>query len=151
MMWQRKAEIIRGIEMAEIETDETETHHFDVRTHNGTITIRNTNTGGHRTFRITTQPSGANFAPGKRIVSLLTDGDEWRSFGFVFENTGVVVWRSKRGGTFDILADMINRPSAWEPKGAEYMYEGRCRRCNRPLTNPESIESGIGPICAGKD
>lgn len=27
----------------------------------------------------------------------------------------------------------------------------RCYRCNRLLTEPESIESGIGPICAGRE
>lgn len=26
----------------------------------------------------------------------------------------------------------------------------RCRRCNRPLTDPESIRLGIGPICLEK-
>ena len=28
-------------------------------------------------------------------------------------------------------------------------HEGTCCRCGRPLTVPESIESGIGPVCAG--
>jgi len=30
----------------------------------------------------------------------------------------------------------------------EIMHEGRCCRCNRALTHPDSIESGIGPECA---
>lgn len=29
-------------------------------------------------------------------------------------------------------------------------HEGRCGRCGRTLTVPASIESGIGPVCAGK-
>ena len=45
---------------------------FDVRTHNGTITIHNPKTGDHRTFQIKTQPADAKFAPGRRVVSLLT-------------------------------------------------------------------------------
>jgi hypothetical protein len=32
----------------------------------------------------------------------------------------------------------------------EVWHEGRCGRCNRVLTVPESIESGLGPICAGR-
>lgn len=32
----------------------------------------------------------------------------------------------------------------------EIWHEGRCRRCGRLLTVPESIESGVGPECAGK-
>lgn len=30
----------------------------------------------------------------------------------------------------------------------KFQHEGRCGRCNRPLTVPESIERGIGPECA---
>jgi len=32
----------------------------------------------------------------------------------------------------------------------EVHHEGRCGRCGRKLTVPESIESGIGPECAAK-
>lgn len=32
----------------------------------------------------------------------------------------------------------------------EVWHEGRCGRCNRKLTVPESIKNGIGPECAGK-
>jgi len=28
---------------------------------------------------------------------------------------------------------------------------GRCRMCHRPLTDPQSIERGIGPVCAKKE
>lgn len=26
---------------------------------------------------------------------------------------------------------------------------GACRRCKRPLTDPKSVEAGLGPVCAG--
>jgi len=32
---------------------------------------------------------------------------------------------------------------------ATFMHEGVCGRCGRTLTVPESIQRGIGPICAG--
>jgi hypothetical protein len=32
----------------------------------------------------------------------------------------------------------------------EFWHEGKCGRCGRTLTVPESIESGVGPECAGK-
>lgn len=32
----------------------------------------------------------------------------------------------------------------------ECWHEGACGRCGRALTVPESIESGLGPVCAGK-
>ena len=39
-----------------------------------------------------------------------------------------------------------------KPLPPEYaiQHAGRCCRCGRMLTVPESIESGIGPECAGK-
>lgn len=29
----------------------------------------------------------------------------------------------------------------------EFRHEGECGRCGRPLTHPDSIDSGFGPIC----
>jgi NADH:ubiquinone oxidoreductase subunit D len=31
----------------------------------------------------------------------------------------------------------------------QVLHHGRCCKCGRTLTTPESIQSGIGPICAG--
>jgi hypothetical protein len=36
------------------------------------------------------------------------------------------------------------------PNACEVWHEGRCGRCGRKLTVPESIEAGLGPECAGK-
>lgn len=33
------------------------------------------------------------------------------------------------------------------PQQLEFWHEGRCCRCNRKLTDPVSIELGIGPEC----
>ncbi len=42
----------------------------------------------------------------------------------------------------------------WEgkslPSGYDVKHIGKCGRCGRPLTTPESIDSGIGPVCAGR-
>lgn len=37
-----------------------------------------------------------------------------------------------------------------EPGALEIWHEGRCGRCGRKLTVPESIAAGIGPECAGR-
>jgi hypothetical protein len=34
------------------------------------------------------------------------------------------------------------------PSPAEIYHEGRCGRCGRALTDPESIKRGLGPLCA---
>jgi hypothetical protein len=35
------------------------------------------------------------------------------------------------------------------PGGARLQHVGRCGKCNRALTVPESIDSGLGPECSG--
>ena len=36
------------------------------------------------------------------------------------------------------------------PNGFKAHHEGRCARCGRTLTTPESVERGFGPECFGK-
>ena len=36
------------------------------------------------------------------------------------------------------------------PDGVEFKHAGKCGRCGRTLTTPESIEMGLGPVCAEK-
>jgi len=129
---------------------------MDIKTHNGYITVQNTNTGNHRTFLVKTNKKDAKFAPEKRVVSELVGVDRdnhrnWKSFGFIFEDRGVVVFKKDRGTVFDKYADMLNDPAKYEAVGCAYMAEGHCRRCNRVLTSPDSIKSGIGPTCAGME
>jgi hypothetical protein len=127
---------------------------FDVTIHDGDVTLSNTHRGTHRTFRIETMADDATFAPGKRVVRLLIGPDRddwsaWLAFGFA-DKAGVRVWSKHRGTDFETFADMLTRPRRWAAKGVDYLMEARCRRCGRALTHPESILTGLGPICAGK-
>ena len=48
-----------------------------------------------------------------------------------------------------LLAALIRRPDGSAlPPGLAVWHSGRCGRCGRLLTVPESIASGIGPTCA---
>lgn len=127
---------------------------FNFSVHDACVTILNPATGQHRTFCIETQSDDASFAPGKRVVSLLigpnrSEWSDWQSFAFATDQ-GIKVWRSYGGTDFERFANMLENPIKWQAKGAEYMAEIACRRCGRPLTHPESIQTGLGPICAGK-
>lgn len=122
---------------------------FDIESHNGTITVENPATGGHRTFRIRTQKPDARFAPGERILSIRT-ANGWQQIAFVKPGRRIVLWRKYQTGSWKRLVDVVARPQHFEELGVKYLYEGKCRVCNRPLTHPESIESGLGPICAGR-
>jgi hypothetical protein len=135
---------------------------FNLKTHNGIITVQST-TGQHRTFRIRTKSGKAKFAPGKRIVELLTGPDntsDYRGFAFVNEdrqgNAYIALWTNAKendGKFYAGVKDILENPGKWKDKGFEFMVEGRCRKCNHVLTVPESIRSGIGPKCArgGRD
>lgn len=128
---------------------------FDATVHDGYITLCNTHRGTHRTFQIETMGPDSAFAPGERVVRLLIGPDReawdaWKAFGFAGKR-GVRVWGKHRGTDFETFATMLNDPARWAAKGVEYLVEARCRRCGRPLTHPESVATGLGPICAGRE
>lgn len=136
---------------------------------NGTYTIENTKTGNHRTFSIKTQSADAKFAPGSRVVALLTGPDntaDYQPFAFVTTD-GLTVWKKKRGsfpvggGAYQysaweyyamMLLDLVERGqvSVWSKRGYAVRASTVCIQCNRKLTTPDSIKCGIGPDCAEK-
>lgn len=63
-------------------------------------------------------------------------------------NTGVPV----NSETFGVLNWAVAAvANGWTLKpGYSIQHVGKCCACARPLTHPESIESGIGPECSGK-
>ena len=140
---------------------------------NGTYTFENTATGKHRTLRIKTQRPDANFAPGARILSLMSGTDNethYTNFAFVQSNNKVNVWKSKRGNgkksAFEFYAALIakaaqalNAGTDQEEIAGEFSFcdrtykvtlAKRCLACNRKLTNPESLSRGFGPECAAR-
>jgi len=134
-----------------------------VKMQNGTWTVINTETNEHRTFRVRTQSKDSKFAPGQRIVSVMSGPDNERSYtGFGFANDDrIVVWPSKRGdgkrSCYEWYADMLNVLLGEQQSVAKMDYShyeikgsGTCYRCNRKLTHPTSISTGIGPICSGR-
>lgn len=138
------------------------------RLRDGTWTVENSATGAYRTFDIATQPEDAPFAPGARLVALLTGPEnvsDYTPFAFAAagpEGSRISVWRSKRGEGgrrsawehfADMLAGLMGGEGAsrdWAAAGYRLHGEARCVRCHRKLTTPESIEAGIGPVCAGR-
>jgi hypothetical protein len=141
-----------------LKTDGTETPlkvtsgEFDIARHNAVITVEHD--GDHRTFMIRT------IMPGERIASLLTGPDRdnprnWDNFGFVAPGGVINVFRNRRGddgkrSPHEWYALMLMNPARFEAKGYEYMLMAFCHRCNRPLTHPESIRTGLGPVCGGR-
>ena len=126
----------------------------------GYFTIVNTQTGGYRTFRIRRQDDSSPFCPGKHIVGLLNGPDNeghYKSFAFI-DDEGANAWRRlsatgpEWGQYSRALFSLIKEGelSPYYAKGYKIKHSEKCFICGRTLTSPESIETGIGPICAGR-
>lgn len=117
---------------------------------NATITVVNEQTGNRFTFKVR-QP-----AKGKpHFVQVLTGPDNTSDYTFLGTIFNAQDYRHGKRSSIS-----QNAPSAkvfgwfWShldnlPAQVHVYHEGRCGRCGRKLTVPESIQSGFGPECAG--
>lgn len=125
---------------------------FSLTTHNGFVSMLSKRTGEHRTFRIWTQKEDAEFMPGRRLVGLLSGPDnesDYIAFGVLSESgDSIYLWKKHKGSKFfEWVAAALLDPVRFSDR-VEFSFDGRCRVCNRLLTDPFSVESGIGPKCA---
>jgi hypothetical protein len=120
---------------------------------NATITLRSAKTEKRWTYRIRKAEDKDDWW----WVDILKGEDNGRDFGYIGQIRGSVTPRYARGRkcweSFHAASDAFEW--AWRhvverevlPPGLEVWHEGRCGRCARKLTVPESIESGFGPEC----
>jgi hypothetical protein len=114
-------------------------------THNGKITMHNPATDGYKIMRIKTQRKDASFAPNERILSLKV-GHNFMSLGII-KDSSVILWKKHRSdNNIAKIVNLVMNQDKYSDK-LEYLWEGTCRCCNRPLTTPKSIHFGIGPVC----
>ena len=73
------------------------------------------------------------------------DGFNWRTEGWSRYEQKLAIWcdLAIRGATEE-------EHGFWFGEGYRLLLEGRCVKCNKKLTKPESIRTGIGPVCAGR-
>lgn len=122
---------------------------------NALFTLKSMRTGEHYTFKVRAAIPNADKPPTHWSVFVLSGRDnsrDYRLIGRLWEYNGVVLF------THEVL-----RPSpaaagfnwCWmhlERCGErfEFNHAGRCGRCGRLLTTPESVAAGIGPECQDK-
>jgi hypothetical protein len=118
--------------------------------HDGYYTVENG--GKHRTFRLRTNDADSNFAPNKQVIAFLTGSDnesDYLNFAFVIDGELKPWRRFQHGYTSVIEAAQFLLSGHADDAGKMYAREsGNCYVCNRMLTDPVSIEQGIGPSCA---
>lgn len=112
--------------------------------------------GEYRTLKVRTQDDDAGFKPGARLISYLNGPDNWRNyegFGEIEPGNRLKVWRKHEGATTIIraaLALLAGKEAMVDGLKAYGKQSGSCGLCGKKLTTPESLELGIGPICASK-
>lgn len=113
-------------------------------------------TGQRYTFKVTHKEATERW-PETWFISVLTGPDNTKDYTYlgIVNRDGMIKMTNKSGfgeGSVPVRVARWALNIAWGrttlPEGYKIQHEGRCGRCGRLLTVPESIESGIGPECA---
>lgn len=125
-----------------------------------TFTLVSKLTGERKTFRV---ESAGEEKPGCFFVRLLVGPENesaYRYLGFVHpaglaNPSGFALtlnkdrWAAEAGEGFNWMLRHIAKPDGGKFfTQSEFWHSGRCARCGRLLTDPESIAHGLGPKCA---
>jgi hypothetical protein len=122
------------------------------------FTVVNPDKGSRYTFKVS-QPKREN-EDGSSVpffVSVLTGPDNTSHYsylGAIFGDTYRQTAKSRISSDapsakcFDWLWRNLSNETRLDM--IEFWHEGRCCMCGRKLTVPESIDAGIGPVCAGR-
>lgn len=117
-----------------------------------TVTLKSEKTGEHLTYQVRKWKKAKNGT--LHFVSVRT-GNDFADVGVVRDsnsfsrgNKADLEFDDKRVKGFRWFFDHLRQHQL--PPKCEVWHEGQCGRCGRPLTDPESIERGIGPDCLAK-
>jgi len=116
------------------------------------ITIQSTETLKHYTFKIKKSKQ-----PDKNIhfIYVFADGDKYIYFATIFNEKDLATTKNskmKKDSTcflafrylwLNILAGNVKNLNK-----LNIFHSGKCNRCGKTLTEPESIKRGLGPYCA---
>lgn len=123
------------------------------------FTLRSVKTGTRYTYKVsvphdTVKANGFN----GWFVSLLSGPDNTSDYQYIGMITAEHQFKLTRASKLSADSKPVKAIS-WvlaklaanqEPAGVEIWHEGRCGKCGRKLTVPESIASGFGPECASQ-
>ena len=123
------------------------------------FTVANLNKETHFTFKITKKVIDDINDDKKDIyfTSVLNGPDNWSNYQYVgiYNPDQNKVFLTKKSPynlasvEYKVLTWALNIIESQKPLPAGYAikHSGKCGRCGRLLTTPESIENGIGPEC----
>ena len=124
---------------------------------NSIFTIKNDQTGNRFTYKVVRAEDDGK-PKDMWFVSALTGSDNENSYTYmgIINGNGFSLTKKSRLTSeavsvkgfkwlWDMTANNRNLPG-----NVRFYHEGRCAKCGRKLTTPESIEAGYGPVCIGK-
>lgn len=127
---------------------------------NATLTLVSKKTGKRYTFKVN-KPNDWRAERPIWFVSVLKGADNTSDFGYIGEirrnsvaagttvyNQGRKCWRDWYAASeaFEWFWDRVRNRRQLSDQ-VEVWHEGKCGRCGRKLTVPESVASGFGPEC----
>lgn len=114
---------------------------------NAYFTIKSLKTGNHFSYRVSKNRTNHN----SFFVSVKS-GYEYTYLGIANQNNfKLVLTKASPAATspsiaaFEYFLRQLLNQKIFDT--LEFFHMGACGRCARPLTDPESIRRGIGPIC----
>lgn len=138
------------------------------------FTLTDNTSSKHYTYRVNRAEKRDPREPSKFFVNLGTGYDDSVYMGMIVarreaegpDSYVFIQTKASRVGTnapswrvFQLMWDTLTEPAydhSWDDvmtngkSTLTFRHEGKCCVCARPLTNPISIDEGIGPECAGR-
>ena len=118
------------------------------------FTLENADTGNYLTYKIRQIKKSGKVVPNQFKVECKSLGDKEYGYQFLgFLDIAKVTFKpwgrtSRDHVGYKTLYWMLRNLEVLEKYTKLSIYhEGACSRCGMPLTTPESIDQGIGPIC----
>jgi len=135
-------------------TDGTSALRYALAGHAG-LTLVSRKTGIRFTYKINGSDDGNVWFV--RVLTGPNNEEDYTYLGTIFKNS-LRYFHGKKSPISEGAASAKAFAWAWPfiasqqlPPSAEVWHDGRCGRCGRLLTVPESVASGIGPVCAEKE
>ena len=122
-----------------------------------TFTVQNNETGQHRTYKIRKPEPTPQYPNPAWFVKVMTGTDNEAHYSYIGrldpdKGTVNLTRASKFAEDSDtvkaarwVIGRVINQTQI--PDCIDIRHSGKCGRCGRTLTTPESLDCGIGPEC----
>lgn len=113
------------------------------------VTFLNPQTGNRFTYKVVKHKTDDVY-----FVHVLTSPDMYKyiglikNFNFHYSRKSTIERDSKSVIVFDYV--LLNLWQDTLNDRIEIYHDGRCGKCGRQLTDPESVQSGLGPYCRKK-